>query len=611
MDKQTLKNILNNTDNLGADEIAALKELVASYPYFQMGHMLYLKALHNQESYHFNGRLKATAAHTLNRTRIYEYIKGNINIEVRKLTEAPVYVQDDSLRSEDVMLPYNDSSQPSAKPLEPEPTLNTNQGSEKIEEPIPAPLNVEAKPPKVIDVRLNNLPRPQSKGSAQEENDFNKLSIDQIKERVKRILAEREANGNKSLHEPLHDVEEQKNIPAKIVETPEEQTKETMEVSSKENVIEQVFEPVEEKLQEEITAREKPAEQEQNFIEEKVIEPEAPKPVEKALKTNVPAFELKVQGIQTEEEGVSQAEMFRRRAQEILEKSRQLKKQLEEDKVLETSGNKETVLIQDKVQEEEPAQEMADAPQNTVEITPHKEEEQKEELLAQQVQESVVEEIEQTEPAAAEENTLDESTNEEIINEEPQENTVEEVIEESPSEEVAAASIKPKLGEERIHFEVESPVEDTKPEQIEITKPEEIQEKPEVPNDMQGFLNWLKTVNQTKNEPSKSTISKEKNEQKPKNEKEEKAALIDQFIKTSASFKPEKSKVSEKPQEDLSMRFTDVSSDLMTETLAKVYAEQGHKGKAIQAYEILKLKYPEKSSFFAAQINKLKKEKKS
>ena len=44
----------------------------------------------------------------------------------------------------------------------------------------------------------------------------------------------------------------------------------------------------------------------------------------------------------------------------------------------------------------------------------------------------------------------------------------------------------------------------------------------------------------------------------------------------------------------------------MTETLAKVYLEQKKYNKAMQAFEILILKYPEKSSFFADQINEIK-----
>ena len=48
------------------------------------------------------------------------------------------------------------------------------------------------------------------------------------------------------------------------------------------------------------------------------------------------------------------------------------------------------------------------------------------------------------------------------------------------------------------------------------------------------------------------------------------------------------------------------NNNLMTETLAKVYLEQGHLEKAITAYEILSLKYPQKSSLFANQIKAIK-----
>ena len=49
------------------------------------------------------------------------------------------------------------------------------------------------------------------------------------------------------------------------------------------------------------------------------------------------------------------------------------------------------------------------------------------------------------------------------------------------------------------------------------------------------------------------------------------------------------------------------TDDLMTETLAKLYLEQGHFDQAIRAYQILRLKYPKKSSLFATEIEKIKK----
>lgn len=43
----------------------------------------------------------------------------------------------------------------------------------------------------------------------------------------------------------------------------------------------------------------------------------------------------------------------------------------------------------------------------------------------------------------------------------------------------------------------------------------------------------------------------------------------------------------------------------MTETLAQIYIEQKQYEKAIKAYKILILKYPEKNSLFAKQIKEI------
>ncbi len=47
--------------------------------------------------------------------------------------------------------------------------------------------------------------------------------------------------------------------------------------------------------------------------------------------------------------------------------------------------------------------------------------------------------------------------------------------------------------------------------------------------------------------------------------------------------------------------------DFCTETLAQIYAEQGYKDEAKQIYSTLSLRYPEKSVYFAALIEKLDK----
>ena len=86
-------------------------------------------------------------------------------------------------------------------------------------------------------------------------------------------------------------------------------------------------------------------------------------------------------------------------------------------------------------------------------------------------------------------------------------------------------------------------------------------------------------------------------------EKKKKAEIIDKFIEASPKISPVKHGVPSTVTIDINK---DDSSYLMTETLARVYLEQKKYQKAIQAYEILILKYPEKSSFFVDRISDIK-----
>jgi len=86
-------------------------------------------------------------------------------------------------------------------------------------------------------------------------------------------------------------------------------------------------------------------------------------------------------------------------------------------------------------------------------------------------------------------------------------------------------------------------------------------------------------------------------------QKQKKLALIDKFIEANPKIPPIKKEAESSFKLEPS---SENSPYLMTETLARVYLEQNKYDKAIQAYEILILKYPEKSSFFANRISDIK-----
>ncbi|WP_016989264.1 tetratricopeptide repeat protein [Flavobacterium sp. ACAM 123] len=121
-------------------------------------------------------------------------------------------------------------------------------------------------------------------------------------------------------------------------------------------------------------------------------------------------------------------------------------------------------------------------------------------------------------------------------------------------------------------------------------------------NEKHSFQEWLQL---SRTQPI-DRANEKNNIQKPtpKNEgKKKKAALIDKFIESSPKISPVKHGVASTVRIDINK---DDHSSLMTETLARVYLEQKKYQKAIQAYEILILKYPEKSSFFADRIMDIK-----
>ncbi len=78
--------------------------------------------------------------------------------------------------------------------------------------------------------------------------------------------------------------------------------------------------------------------------------------------------------------------------------------------------------------------------------------------------------------------------------------------------------------------------------------------------------------------------------------------LIDQFIATKPKIKP----ADTSHTIDISSHSALENESLMTETLARVYLEQKKYKKAIKAFHILSLKYPEKSGFFADRIKAVK-----
>lgn len=136
-------------------------------------------------------------------------------------------------------------------------------------------------------------------------------------------------------------------------------------------------------------------------------------------------------------------------------------------------------------------------------------------------------------------------------------------------------------------------------------QPSDIEEKLEIGkpipfhnNETHSFQEWLQLA---KVKP----IVREENTSELKAEDTNLASkleTIDKFIEANPKIPPVKGDTT---APSFAIKDEDTSY-LMTETLAKVYLEQKKYNKAIQAYEILILKYPEKITFFADRISDIK-----
>lgn len=184
-------------------------------------------------------------------------------------------------------------------------------------------------------------------------------------------------------------------------------------------------------------------------------------------------------------------------------------------------------------------------------------------------------------------------TKEPVVKELPKEETTQEETSIEPIFAVDAETIEER--EEKVEFEASNDAE----KRLDIGKPLEFDK-----DEMHSFSEWLqlskvKPIQRTKENKVAKPAKPEIKKVKKKN-----FDLIDRFIEEQPALKPKKKDF----YSPVNMARISVQADesLVTETLARVYIEQGHYGKAIKALEILRLKYPEKSSFFADQISAVK-----
>jgi hypothetical protein len=157
----------------------------------------------------------------------------------------------------------------------------------------------------------------------------------------------------------------------------------------------------------------------------------------------------------------------------------------------------------------------------------------------------------------------------------------------------------------------------------ELIKTPEWQSPPLKTETPESFGDWLSYLKKNNGKESYGEIEAQVNEdktRKAKVKKEKDAADSDALVSRKQRNKAIMDKVIEKnpglirvkeepkffiPEQKAKESLLE-NEHLITETLARIYALQGNVNKAVRAYEILSLKFPQKSAYFATLIQKLK-----
>lgn len=564
--------LMNKPDAITEKQADALSSVLNEFPYFQSARALRLKGLYNQNSFKYNYALKVTAAHTADRSVLFDFITSEtftsiqndfFEQKLRDLLEIKVF--DSEIISPEQI---KKALEIKVDPIE-QSILNSIKEAEtktfaepvKAEEPkIPENTTVTAEEPAkeepIISSTVNETSNPaeeittaSSEETVKTEGPKNHLNID-----PSIFLAIKEAQS--VTYEKVVKTEEPKELPvidesifatlkdAHSVTYEKPNTEPESTIETKETIVEE--ESKTDSIERSILNSIKAAEN--IVIEEKIEEPKIDAKIEQSILSSIKEAEP----INTEIEDPKTEPFVEETVSNTIEE--------EDDSVIE-----EMIIPEFK-------------------INP--------------IERSILSSIKEAETVRETETPIVAETKEEIETE----------VEEEAVNEIEAQT---EQAIEQETEEIEESIEslNAAEEHLELGKPLDFSF-----NEKHSFQEWLQLsrtepIDRSKDAPEESefdnSVIETKNEELPAiDERQKKAEIIDKFIENNPKISPIKTGNSspiiqfESNDED--------NSYIMTETLARVYLEQKKYTKAIQAYEILILKYPEKITFFADRISDIK-----
>lgn len=592
--------LMNKPDAITEKQADALGSVLNEFPYFQSARALRLKGLYNQNSFKYNYALKVTAAHTADRSVLFDFITSEAFTSIqndfyeqklRDLLEIKVFdseiISPEQIKKalEVKVDPVEQSILNSIKEAHTSAPQQIIKTEDLKDSHIAETLNIQNEVPSLIipeEIKIEE-PEPVVTNDSEEDADESAEEVKTVENNLPEIdpsIFKAIMDAQSVTYEESVKSEEPKAIPV---------------------IDESYFTPLKEA---QFITYERPVKE-----EEKQIDPIEVDPV-KDTTFDVTDVDTSEQETKIEESKIDRIENSILSSIKVAETPTPAEPvKIEEPKIdsaiersiLSSIKEAEAPTSQESKAEESKTETIAEQPVlNSVDED--EDDSVIEEMIIPEFKLNIVEQpaysaIKETEPVISHE---EEIKSEEVIAKKAQE--------EKAQEEKIQPEIHTPISQEA-EQEIEKPVNEnvkTAAEHLEIGKPLDFSL-----NEKHSFQEWLQLsrtepIDRSNEGPQKEEMASETvNEEKVIiEERQKKAEIIDKFIETNPKISPIRS-TNSAPAVQIESN-SDDNSYLMTETLARVYLEQKKYTKAIQAYEILILKYPEKITFFADRISDIK-----
>ena len=133
--------LINKPDAITEKQTESLTHVLEDFPYFQSARALRLKGLYNQNSFKYNHALKVTAAHTTDRTVLFDFITSDTFTAIQKgyydkkvLELLDINVVDSEIIAAEVTIAISDTPETAIQTFYTEfKTTNSTAAEEKLE----------------------------------------------------------------------------------------------------------------------------------------------------------------------------------------------------------------------------------------------------------------------------------------------------------------------------------------------------------------------------------------------------------------------------------------------------------------------------------------------